>query len=101
MTVIRVTVRLYATLRAFKPATVQEADHGFSLMVEPKTSLRDLVERDLRIPRHTVKMMFVNGIARDDAYVLQDNDEVGIFPPIAGGTGAKLAARCHPPIQLG
>ena len=87
---IRVTVRLYATLRAFKPATVQAADLGFLLTVAPETNLRDLVERELGIPRHTVNMMFVNGIARDDGYVLQNNDEVGIFPPIAGGNGSRL-----------
>jgi molybdopterin molybdotransferase len=31
----------------------------------------------------------VGGLARDDAYVLQPGDEVGIFPPIAGGAPVR------------
>lgn len=84
---IRIEVRLYATLRVYKPATADAApDIGFSLTLAPGATLRDVVET-LGIPRQTVKLMFVNGLAREDTYVLQDKDEAGIFPPIAGGGG--------------
>ncbi|MCX7682637.1 MAG: MoaD/ThiS family protein [Anaerolineae bacterium] len=39
----------------------------------------------LNLPSHLVKVVFVNGIIRDRDYVLQDGDEVGIFPPVGGG----------------
>lgn len=83
---IQITMRLYATLRVYKPAAADGApDFGFSMILAPGTTLLDVVVKHLRIPRQTVKLMFVNGIARDDSYVLQDKDEAGIFPPIAGG----------------
>ncbi len=83
---IQITMRLYATLRVYKPAVADGApDIGFSMTLAPGTTMLDVVEKHLRIPRHTVKMMFVNGIVRDDSYVLRDKDEAGIFPPIAGG----------------
>jgi sulfur-carrier protein len=84
--VIEITVRLFATLRAYHPAMADPSSgQGFVLALQQGTNLRDLLETCLGIPRDTVKMMFVNGIARDDTYVLQDSDEVGVFPPIAGG----------------
>jgi len=83
---IQIRVRLFATLRRYQPANVNLApERGFQLTLEDGTRLGDLVETNLEIPRQTVKTMFVNGVIRDDDYVLQDGDEVGIFPPIAGG----------------
>lgn len=83
---VQVRVRLYATLRSYRPEHVHDDGHqGFLLSVDEGTTLRSLVNDYLRIPPGTVKMMFVNGIGRADTYVLADGDEVGIFPPIAGG----------------
>jgi ThiS family. len=39
----------------------------------------------LNLPPNLVKVVFVNGIIRDGNYVLQDGDEVGMFPPVGGG----------------
>ena len=83
---MQIRVRLYATLRRYHPAAADTASNqGFLLALEPGTSLHDLVETALAIPPQTVKLMFVNGVARSDSYVLSDGDEVGIFPPVAGG----------------
>ncbi len=88
---VQITVRLFATLRAYHPATADPSSgQGFVVSLEEGTSLRDMVEKHLGIPRATVKMMFVNGIARDDTYTLKDGDEVGVFPPIAGGGFSQL-----------
>ena len=85
---MQITVRLYATLRKYHPAAADpSSNRGFVLTVEHGATLRDVVETVLEIPPQTVKMMFVNGIARDDDYVLKDGDEMGVFPPVAGGGG--------------
>jgi sulfur-carrier protein len=92
---MQITLRLYATLRVYKPELAAGApDTGFVLLLAPGTTLLTVVEEHLHIPRQTVKLMFVNGIARDDSYVLQDGDEAGIFPPIAGGAMIPRFPRC-------
>jgi molybdopterin converting factor small subunit len=39
----------------------------------------------LPIPRELARVVFVNGIRQEPDWVLREGDEVGIFPPIAGG----------------
>jgi len=41
------------------------------------------VAQQLKLP--AVKLFFVNGIARNDLYILSDQDELSIMPPICGG----------------
>lgn len=80
---MRVTVKLFATLRGFHPGSDPSAPLQVSL--EPGASLAQLL-RHLGIPDGMVKVAFVNGvIVRDEAAPLHDGDEVGLFPPIAGG----------------
>ncbi len=77
-----VLVRLYATLRHHLP----EAPLGkpTPITLDEGATVADLVAY-LKIPRETIKTAFVRGIVRADDYVLHDGDDVGIFPPIAGG----------------
>jgi len=77
-----VHVKLFATLRRFYP----ELGVGQALPVElPEgATVGDLVRR-LRLPSDHVKVIFVNGIVRDEVHPLADGDEVGIFPPVGGG----------------
>jgi molybdopterin converting factor small subunit len=86
--VIQVEVRLYATLRRYYP----EAQSGrtIQLTLPDGTTVAQLV-RILSIPPDTVKRVFVNGIICDDDHVLQDGDEAGVFPPIAGGSPVQKA----------
>lgn len=79
---IRVQVRLYATLRKYRP----ELGHGQSLPVNlPEGStIRDLL-LEIGIPERETKQTFVNGIIQDVEYSLADGDSLGVFPPIAGG----------------
>ncbi|HHS98316.1 MAG TPA: MoaD/ThiS family protein [Chloroflexi bacterium] len=79
---ITVHVKLFATLRRYFP----ELGIGETMEVRlPKgATVGDLVHH-LRIPADHVKVVFVNGIVRDEAHPLADGDEVGIFPPVGGG----------------
>jgi len=79
---MNVRVKLYATLSRY----VSGVTSGSPLEVElPEDStLADLVAR-LALPPQEVKVIFVNGRAREPDYRLAPGDEVGIFPPIGGG----------------
>ncbi len=80
---IRVEVRLYATLRKYHP----EGKVGEALVRElaEGTTVQKLLENELRVPPGEVKTVFVNGVSRSFDHVLADGDRVGIFPPVAGG----------------
>ena len=80
---IRVEVRLYATLRKYQP----EVKIGEALVRElaEGTTVLKLLENELGVPPDEVKTIFVNGVSQSFDYVLADGDRVGIFPPVAGG----------------
>jgi molybdopterin synthase sulfur carrier subunit len=78
-----VHVKLFATLGMFAPHGISAKP--FPLEVEPGSTLQDLVGR-LKIPDEEVKICFVNGRIMELSYCFQEGDEVGIFPPIGGGT---------------
>jgi len=79
---ITVQVRLYATLRRYRP----EVKLGESLPMElPEGSTVGQLIARLGIPTRVVKNIFVNHRQQGPEYVLQNGDEVAIFPPVAGG----------------
>lgn len=79
---IAVRVKLFATLRRTRPGLgIGEA---FPVEAPAETTVGRLIER-LGLPQEQVKLVFVNGIARDRDHVLADGDVVGIFPPVGGG----------------
>lgn len=79
---ITVQVRLYATLRRYRP----EVKLGESLPMElPEGSTVGQLIARLDIPAKVVKSIFVNRRPQDLEHVLQNGDEVAIFPPVAGG----------------
>lgn len=45
----------------------------------------------IKIPPKETRVHFVNGIIKEIDWVLKPGDEVGIFPPIAGGHGRGIA----------
>jgi molybdopterin converting factor small subunit len=79
---MRVTVKLFATLARFSKA----AQPGMpSEMDLPESStVQDLLDQ-LGVPSEETKISFVNGHIRDLDWALQQDDEVGLFPPIGGG----------------
>lgn len=82
---MQVKVQVYAILRQYLP----EAGRGPLVLEVPEgTTVGGLIDR-LPIPPELARVVFVNGIHRERDWVLQEGDEVGIFPPIAGGLERK------------
>ena len=77
-----IRVKLFATLVQHRPGT--QAGVPFTWEAPADASVGDLIAH-LGLPAAEVKVVFVNGRARPLTWVLHDNDEVGIFPPIGGG----------------
>ena len=79
---VRVQVKLYATLRRYRP----ELGHGeaLELELEEGATWQALLET-LGIPETESKQCFVNGVVQRSDRALEDGDEIGLFPPIAGG----------------
>jgi len=83
-----VTVRLYATLRDLTP----DRKGVVELSLPDGSTVAVMIAR-LGIPPGVVRKVFVGGIAQEESHVLQPGDEVGVFPPIAGGAPGMMAAR--------
>ena len=85
---MKVCVRLYAFLAERVSETLQEqgirAGSPIELDLPEGSTLSTLVDH-LTLPEEQVKLTVVNGRLRELDYRLQPEDEVGIFPPIAGG----------------
>ena len=79
---MRIQVKLFATLcRYFSSAA---PGIPFEVELPEGATLGDLVSQ-LNLPRQEVKVFFVGGRARPADWPLEQGDEVGIFPLIAGG----------------
>ena len=79
---INLEVRLYATLRRYSPNL--RIGEALKLSLREGATLQQLY-RMLNIPVKAVKVVLVNGIARDHDFILSDGDRVAIFPAVAGG----------------
>lgn len=79
---MHITVKLFATLTRYTEGLFSGTP--FDVELEDSACLGDLLEQ-LKVPAEEVKITFVNGIIQPLEYILQAGDEVGIFPPIAGG----------------
>jgi len=79
---MHINVKVFATLRRYLPE--ERAKGGFDLEVPDGASLGDVM-RLLGLPAEEVKVTFVNGRTEALSYMLREDDEVGIFPPLAGG----------------
>jgi molybdopterin synthase sulfur carrier subunit len=79
---LRVEVRVYATLRKY----LGEEDQQEVLAVQLATgsTVADLIAR-LGIPPAEVKVVFINHCAVPQDHTLQEGDRVGVFPLVAGG----------------
>lgn len=77
-----VQVKLFATLRKYRPE--QGIGEAFQVDLPDGATAHDLVQ-ELGLPDAEVKLVFVNGRAREGYHILADGDEIGIFPPVGGG----------------
>jgi molybdopterin synthase sulfur carrier subunit len=79
---MRISVKLYATLRRYKPDLPRGA--GLSLEVPPGTTVSQVVEQ-LGIPDAAPLVAMVNNAVCKVDYVLAEGDRLSLFPPVAGG----------------
>jgi sulfur-carrier protein len=79
---MRVKVKVYATLSRHIPD--YQAGHPFEVEIPEDATVLDLLLQ-LKIPPEETKVTFVNGIIHPLDRLLKAGDEVGMFPPIAGG----------------
>ncbi len=77
-----VHVRLFAILRRHYP----RLGIGEAMPVElpDGATLEQLIKR-LRLPAAEIKIVFVNSVTQEWEHVLDDGDQVGIFPAVGGG----------------
>jgi molybdopterin converting factor small subunit len=79
---VKVEVQLFATLAQYLPAG-RPAERTL-LDVPAGTRVTDLLSH-LGIPAAMPRIVLVNGHDADDDRVLQPDDVVSAFPPLAGG----------------
>jgi len=77
-----VKVKLFATLRKYLPDL--ELGSSKDVQIDHGTTIEQLY-KNLGIPIEEIKLAYVNGIYCEPDYILNDGDEIGIFPPIGGG----------------
>ncbi|PKO08190.1 MAG: molybdopterin synthase sulfur carrier subunit [Chloroflexi bacterium HGW-Chloroflexi-2] len=78
-----VKVKLFATLRKYLPGV--ELGKSSDIELESGSSIAQLYDV-LGIPAEEIKLAYVNGIFCEMDTELKDGDEIGIFPPIGGGS---------------
>lgn len=82
---MELTVKLYGTLRKYRPDSAGGAPHQpFVISVPERSTVIDLIHI-LEIGEGTVNASAVNGDAVDNQTILHDGDTVSLFPPAAGG----------------
>jgi molybdopterin converting factor small subunit len=83
---MRVVFKLFASLADFLPAG--RRGNLVEIEVEPDTTVGDLITR-YQVPEKKAHLVLVNGVyiapAGRAGHVLQEGDELAIWPPIAGG----------------
>lgn len=89
--IMKVTVKLYSILLQHisddmlnQEAKPIRSGTPFEVNMPDGSTLGDLVA-SLSLPGDLVKITFVNGRHQQPDYQLQPGDQVGMFPPIAGG----------------
>ncbi|RPI26829.1 MAG: hypothetical protein EHM70_18530 [Chloroflexota bacterium] len=84
---MHIQVKLYASLNRFSPGGL--AGTPFIIDIKEESCLLELIEC-LGIPPEETKVAFVNGIVQEMDWKLKAGDQVGIFPPVGGGSGGDI-----------
>ncbi len=80
---MKIKVRVFATLRKYIPDLA--LGQTKEIQVEDGITIAGLYEF-LKIPIEEIKLAYVNGIFYEPDTELKEGDEIGIFPPIGGGS---------------
>lgn len=78
MTQTYISIKLFATLSKYMPASADQYP------VLPGTTVRNLL-KGLGVPENDVKLIFINGVKKGLPSTLHGGERVGIFPPVGGG----------------
>jgi len=82
--VVQLEIRLFAGLKCNNPDLPYFGKNEFMLSVPDGTTVGDL--RKILAIDSTIRLLtMVNHHHEGDDWVLEDNDRIGIFPPIGGG----------------
>ena len=82
---MNVEVRLYGTLRRYRPAGAPGAAHAPFAAALPAGATVDTLAAQLGIPDGLASAAAVNDEAVETDHALRDGDRVSLFPPAAGG----------------
>lgn len=79
---MEIKLRLFGDLRKYLPGL--GIGEVYNQVIESGATIKDVLLM-LEIPLDRVKIIIVEGRAKDLDYVLNDSELVAVFPPIAGG----------------
>lgn len=79
---MHITVRLYASLRRFRPDVA--AGQGLTLEIPAGQTVAGVLQQ-LALPDAVPVVAMVNQRVEKLDHVLNDGDTVSVFPPVAGG----------------
>lgn len=82
---IKIEVRLFATLAAYLPGS---ESHAPTLELADGATMGDLV-RLLGIPEDLPRVSLVNGLNAEADQALRSGDVISLFPPLAGGCSRR------------
>ncbi len=75
---IKIELKLFVTLSQYLP----QGSENYEVL--KGTTVGKLI-KDLSIPDDLVKLIFINGVRKNRDTQLENNDRVGLFPPVGGG----------------
>ena len=79
---MKIEVRLFSFL--CKLFGKEENRYSFHMEIGEGTTCTDLLSV-LHVPPDLPKVILVNGMVKEERYLLQEGDEVSILPPVEGG----------------
>ena len=82
---MNVQVKLYGTLRRYRPTTAPGEAHTPFAAILPAAATVDALLAQLGIPDGLASAAAVNDEAVETDQPLRDGDRVSLFPPSAGG----------------
>jgi molybdopterin synthase sulfur carrier subunit len=84
--VVRIEFKLFASLMEYLPAGTK--GHRVVIEVPDGTTIEEVIDR-FKVPRQRAHLVVCNGVfvhpADRDRHLLQQDDVVALWPPIAGG----------------
>ena len=81
---MKIRLKLFRGYLKYLKSEYQEKGRMLELELDEGTSIGKLAA-DLGIPAAEVKIILVNSQHKSLDYIIQDRDEINLFPPIAGG----------------